>query len=155
MTRHLRIWFITLIVLILTQLVLWLLVSSNILSLDTLTAGLREAAPPLVALSVSLIVFPFISVPAVESIVSRAQSLGVKVNQKLVEDYIDGCFIVFLLSVVELLLLVFYAFTDLPVIVFTTIPVLVSLIFVTIILVSGLWQITRLMMKLISEFSQT
>lgn len=93
--------------------------------------------------------------PAVESIVSRAQNLGVKVNQKLVEDYIDGCFMVFLLSVVELLLLVFYAFTGLSVIVFATMPVLISLIFVTVILISGLWQITRLMVRLISELSQT
>lgn len=146
--KYLKIWVVALITLVLTLSVLLLLVSSNILTLDTLVKGLREATSPLIALSVSLIVFPIISVSTVEDVVSKARSSGIEVNQRLVKDYIDGCFMIFILSMVNLLLLVFYAFTGLWVIVFTTVSVLVSLIFVMIILMSGLWQITRLIIEL-------
>lgn len=153
--KHLRIRIIAITTFILTHLALGLLVSLNMLTLDTLSAGLREATSPLIVLSVTLIVFPFVSVSGVESIVSRAQSLGIKVNQKLVEDYVDGCFIVFLLSVAELISLVLYVFTDSVIIVYITIPLLITLVFITIILLSGLWEIAKMMIKIIPEFSQT
>ncbi|MEM1866044.1 MAG: hypothetical protein QXD57_07440 [Ignisphaera sp.] len=151
-TRYFRTWVITLVLFTLTLATLRLMVVFDIVSHDMLSAGIREAMQPLIVLSVSLLVFPFISVSAVESVVLRAQSLGLKVSKSLLKDYVDGCFTVFFLSAVELLLLVLYAFTRYGAIVFVALAVLASLVFNTVNLMLGLWQITRLMM--VSEVSK-
>lgn len=152
--RYFKTWVTALVLFALTLATLRLMVAFDIVSHDVLSAGIREAMQPLIALSVSLLVFPFISVPAVESVVSRAQSRGLRVSEGLVKDYVDGCFTVFLLSAVELLLLVLYAFTRYGAIVFVALAALASLVFNMVILMLGLWQIARLMMELASEVSR-
>jgi len=72
----------------------------------------REASATVTALSVSLIIFPFISVPAVVSIVERAEKLNIRVNPSLMKEYVDGCFIVLLLSTVELVLTIAIQLTE-------------------------------------------
>lgn len=148
--KYLKTWVFGVVVLVLALATLYVATTLNPLALNALATGLREAAQPLAALSVSLTLFPFISVSAVESTVSRARSLKIPVNEALVRDYVDGCFLVSLLSILELLLLVLYAFTFSSLIVFIAISVLASLVASVTILMLGLWQITRLLVKLSS-----
>ncbi|MEM1832530.1 MAG: hypothetical protein QXJ97_13495, partial [Desulfurococcaceae archaeon] len=152
--KYLKMWVNAVALLVLSLGILWLASALNTLLRDILIMRLHGAMQPLIALSVSLLVFPFVSVPAVESIVSRARSHGLRVSSELVKDYVDGCFTVFLLSVTELLLLVLYAFTHSELVAFATVAVLISLTFSTVILMSGLWHITRLMIDVTSEVSQ-
>jgi len=101
-----------------------------------------------VALSVSLIIFPFISIPAVESIVERAEKLNIKVESGLVRDYVDGCFTAFLLSAIEMVLIIAIQLVEgVTLITLATFALLLTLIIVFFIVVYSLWVVTRLLQE--------
>lgn len=129
------------------------MVGIGIVPVDVLCARFEVALQSVIALSVSLIIFPFITVPAVESIVSKAERVGVKVSNKLVEDYVHGCYTIFLLSVVEVVLIIVYSFLGktlltLPVILLA-LSTLAVLIIVLLILVYSLWKVTLLLQRIL------
>jgi len=108
----------------------------------------REMLSTVVALSVSLIIFPFISVPAVESTVERAEKLNIKVNPKLIKDYVDGCFTIFLLSTVEMVLIIAIQLVEgIPLITLAAFALLLTLIIVLFTVVYSLWKVTRLLQE--------
>ncbi len=126
-----------------------LLVIDHHASLVGLLAGFREAFQPIIALSVSLVIFPFITVPAVESIVSRAKKLNLYVNPSLVKDYVDACFTVFIMALSEIVLLIVYSFTHKTLIAYTALATLTTMILVLFTLMAALWQVTALFYKII------
>jgi hypothetical protein len=99
----------------------------------------------LVALSVSLIIFPFISLPAIESIVSRTRELGIAVNPELVGDYASGCFIVLLLSLLETMVVILYSLIPIQELLLIIFSLLCSQMVVVLILVLFLWRATALL----------
>jgi len=108
----------------------------------------REMLSTVIALSVSLIIFPFISVPAVESIVERAERLNIKVNPRLVKDYVDGCFMVFLLSTIEMALIIAIQLVEgAPLITLASFALLLTLIIILFTIVYSLWVVTRLLQE--------
>jgi len=112
----------------------------------------REALATVVALSVSLIVFPFVSVPAVESIVERAERLGIRVNPRLVKDYVDGCFTMFLLATTEIILAITIQLTeDTHLITLAAFALLLTLTIEFFTVVSSLWKATRLLQEAVEK----
>ncbi len=122
----------------------------NIASIDVLRARFEVALQPIIAFSVSLVIFPFISVPAVESIISRAERAGIKVSSKLVEDYIHGCYTVFLLAISEIVLIITYSFLERSLLILLAVPILITLIILTLVLVYSLWKVTLLLQRVLA-----
>jgi len=105
----------------------------------------REALPFVAALSISLIIFPFISISAIENIVERAEKLGIKVDPMLLKDYVDGCFTIFLLASIEMVLIILIQLIEgVPLLNLTTLALLLTLIIVFFIFVYSLWKATRI-----------
>jgi len=138
----------------------------NALELHKLRVGFEVALPSIMALSVSLVVFPFVSVPAVESITARAEKAGIKVNPKLLKDYIDGCFTIFLLSTAEIILIIVYQIIGeiagnivvfaLPMktlILCGLLSLLCTLIVILVLVILALWEATSLLQGLITGAS--
>ena len=99
----------------------------------------------LIGLSISLILFPFISVPVVHSVVTRAWELGIEPSKELVKDYVDACFTVFVLSTVEMICVIMYSLSHWITLVYIMLPVLVAMIMVLLILSFGLWKVAALL----------
>ena len=99
----------------------------------------------LIGLSISLILFPFISVPVVHSVVTRAWELGIKPSKELIKDYVDACFTVFVLSTVEMICVIVYSLSHWITWVYIMLPVLVAMITVLLILSFGLWKVAALL----------
>jgi len=111
-----------------------------------------EALSFIVALSISLVIFPFISISAIENIVERAEKLNVRVNPKLVKDYVDGCFMVFLLSTVEIVLMIAIQLIEsIPIITLTAFTLLLTLIIVLFTIVYSLWKAARLLQEAVEK----
>ena len=111
----------------------------------------HDVAQPLIGLSVSLIIFPFITVPAVENIVSKARELRISVNLRLLEDYINGCFTVFLLALTEIIVIIIYSLLPSWVLLCVAFSVLGSLAVVLGILVLSLWQVMELLYRVVQQ----
>ena len=99
----------------------------------------------LIGLSISLILFPFISVPVVHSVVTRAWELGIEPSKELVKDYVDACFTVFVLSTMEMICVITYSLSHWIELVYLMFPVLVAMITVLLILSFGLWKVAVLL----------
>ena len=126
----------------------YIMVGIGIVSVNVLRIRFEAALQPIIALSVSLVIFPFISIPAVESIVSRAERAGIKASSKLIEDYIHGCYTVFLLAVTEIVLVTAYSFLkEVLLLLLLAVPTLITLIIVLLILVYSLWRATLLLQR--------
>ena len=127
--------------------ILYALVKINVVSYSLLHNQLEKALQPIVALSVSLIIFPFITIPSVESIVSRAERAGIKVSKKLVEDYIHGCYTVFSLSLIEIISIIFFIFFSTWIIIYLILSFFITKMVVLLILVYSLWQVSVLLQQ--------
>jgi len=138
----------------------------NATELRKLLVGFEAALPSIIALSVSLVVFPFVSADAVESITARAEKAGIKVNPKLLKDYIDGCFTIFLLSTAEIILIIVYRIIgevaeNIVVFIFPMktlilsglLSILCTLIVILILVISALWEATSLLLDLMARAS--
>ena len=110
----------------------------------------QEVSQPLVGLSVSLIIFPIITVPLVGDMVLKTRSLGIKVNKNLVKDYVNGCFTVFTVSVVELIIVLLKPFINYCIIDYLLISFLSALIVILVVLMLSLWKIVRLIYEVIA-----
>jgi len=126
---------------------LYVMVSVGVVPVNVLRDRFEAALQPIIALSVSLVIFPFMSVPAVESIVSRAERVGKKASTKFIEDYVHGCYTVFLLAVAEMVLVIVYSFLKGVLLLLLAVPTLTTLIIVLLILVYSLWRITLLLQR--------
>ena len=111
----------------------------------------ESALPSIIALSVSLIIFPFVSVSAVESIVARAEKTGVRMNPNLVKDYLDGCYTIFLLSAIEMILVITYSLSKTVLLLILALSLLPSLVIVLILIVVALWNVTLLLQNVVSS----
>jgi len=124
----------------------------NFYAVHELLLRFEGALPSVVALSVSLIIFPFITVPAVESVVERAEKLGIKVNQKLLKDYVDGSYTVFLLAVAEMVLIIVVQLVEEALLLtLAALTLLSTLIIVLFIVVYSLWEVTRILQDLAAK----
>ncbi len=110
----------------------------------------QEVSQPLIGLSVSLIIFPIITVPLVGDIVSRVKNLGIKVNKNLVKDYVNGCFTIFAIAVMELLIILIKPFINYDIIIYLIISFLLSLVIILVILMLSLWKIVKLLYEVIA-----
>ena len=107
----------------------------------------QYVAQLLVALSASLIVFPFVSFPAVERVISSAEELGVVANPRLVEDYATGCLVVFMVSLLEVVLVIVYSLTQRRELLYLVFPLLASQLVVVLVIVFFLWSVTSLLWR--------
>jgi len=110
-----------------------------------------ESVQPLIALSVSLAIFPIITVPLVGEIVSKARDLGIRVSKSLVEDYVNGCFTIFILSIAELILVFLITVLEtIVVLYYLVIALLASILLVLAVLMLSLWKIVKLLYEIIA-----
>jgi len=111
----------------------------------------KEALNSVIALSISLIIFPFVSVPAVESIVEHAKKLHIKVSSNLVKDYVDGCFTVSILATIEVVLIIAIQLIEEIefLLILIALALLLTLIIDFFIIVYSLWVVTRLLQELV------
>jgi len=123
--------------------------ATNFYAVYNILFRFREALTTVTALSVSLIIFPFISVPVIASIVERAEKLSIKVNPSLVKDYVDGCFTIFSLSTAEIILIIAIQLAEgNSLLTLVAFALLLTLIFVFFFVVYGLWVATRLLQEI-------
>jgi len=110
----------------------------------------REATATVIALSISLTIFPFVSVPAVESIVEHTEKLHIKVSPNLVKDYVDGCFTVSILATIEVVLIIAIQLIEEIkfLLILIALALLLTLIIDFFIIVYSLWVVSRLLQEL-------
>jgi len=121
----------------------------NFHAVDNILFRFREILTTVVTFSVSLIIFPFISVPAVESIVERAEKLNIKANPRLVKDYVDGCYIASLLSTVEIVLIITIQLVEgVPLITLAAFALLLTLVGIFFVVIYSLWIVTRILQEI-------
>ena len=130
--------------------VLYITDSPRLYIANAIDGHFQEVSQPLVGLSVSLIIFPIITVPLVGDIVLKTRSLGIKVNKNLVKDYVNGCFTVFTVSVVELIMVLLKPFINYCIIDYLLISFLSALIVILVVLMLSLWKIVRLLYEVIA-----
>jgi len=113
----------------------------------------REALSSVIALSIPLIIFPFVSVPAVESIVERAEKLRIKVSPNLVKDYVDGCFTVSILATAEVVLIIAIQLIEEIkfLLALIALSLLLTLIIDFFIIIYSLWVVSKLLHRVISS----
>jgi len=112
----------------------------------------REALPFVAALSISFTIFPFISISAIENIVERAEKLGIKVDPMLLKDYVDGCFMIFLLASIEMVLIIAIQLVEgVPLITLAAFALLLTLIVLFFAVVYSLWNVTRILQELVAK----
>jgi len=115
---------------------------------QTVEKHFSEIFSPLVALSVSLIIFPIITIPYIGNIVLNAKRLNIQVRRELVKDYIDGCYTVFALAVSELLaILAKPLITDYMV--YLIVSLLIALVITLVALMLSLWKVTKLLYEVL------
>lgn len=136
------------IIFIVVLLLLYGSVVAHMLPVDRLRDAFSAAADYVVALSVSLIVFPFVSVPAVERIVSRAESVNIRVNPRLVKDYVNSCYAVFMLALTEIILIITYSLLEEPwFLLLLVLSNLVTLLLILAFLMLALWKTSLLLIE--------
>ena len=118
---------------------------------ETLAKNFENASQALIGLSISLILFPFITVPVVHNVIVRARELGIKINKNLIKDYINACFIVFILATVEIVSIIVYSLTNLMLWFYVIFPILIVMLIMLVLLTLGLWQIVKILYEIIKE----
>jgi len=138
---------LSMIVLVICYLVMFAIAKLNIIEISALSGKS--------CLVYVIVVFSFLSaissvfiVSLFAELVSRIRELNIRVSKSLVEDYINGCFTIFSLSIVELVL-VFLAtsFETITILYYLVLPLLISILSVLVVLMLSLWRITKLLYK--------
>ena len=146
-TRWLKTDKLVLVTLLLVILIMY--IHSGII--DFLLKNFESALQALLGLSISLILFPFITVPIVHNVVTRARELGIKINKNLIKDYINACFIVFILATMEIVSIIIYSLASSPLWFYIIFPVLVTMLIMLVLLTLGLWQVVKILYEIIKE----
>lgn len=108
----------------------------------------------LATLSTSLIVFPFVSFPAVERVISSAEEVGINVSPELVKDYASGCLTVFIISLLEVTSVILYSITHQQLFLYIVFSLFPSQLIVVLIIVVFLLRATSLLWRARGSLSQ-
>lgn len=128
--------------------VTYVVVTTSIVFADALRRGFDVVLVPMTAVSVSFATLSLPLLSIVKSIVSRAERAGVKVNEKLVKDYRNGCFTISSLATLGVALSTAYYLTrEMPVAV-AAISSFATLVVVLLMLLLGMHTALKLLAKL-------